>query len=83
MYTCFVSYSPSYSLFQPPPHSHWYLPSGQELINLPILWFCRRKKKNILKWRFSLFQIKVVTQGVSLWYFHEYMYCNPNSFISL
>jgi hypothetical protein len=25
---------------------------------------------------------KIATQGVSLWHFHLYMYCNPNWFIS-
>jgi hypothetical protein len=29
-----------------------------------------------------LFEIKVVTQEVSLFYFHVYMYCNPNWFLS-
>jgi hypothetical protein len=29
-----------------------------------------------------LFEVKVVTQGVSLWYFHVYMYYNPNWFVS-
>jgi hypothetical protein len=29
-----------------------------------------------------LFEIKIATQGVSLWYFHVCMYYNPNWFIS-
>jgi hypothetical protein len=39
-----------------------------------ILW---KKEK---KWHFCLF--KIVTQGVSLWYFHVYMDYNLNCFIS-
>jgi hypothetical protein len=52
----------------------------QDLFCTPVLWFCRKKKK---KWHFCLFEIKVATQGASLWYFHVYMYYNPNWFIYL
>jgi hypothetical protein len=31
-------------------------------------------------WHFCLF--KIAEQGVFLWYFHVYMYCNPTWFIS-
>jgi hypothetical protein len=39
--------------------------------------FIKRKKLT-----FFWFEIKVVTKGISLWYFHVYMYYNPNWFIS-
>jgi hypothetical protein len=54
----------------------------QDLFHPPVLWFCRRKKRKRKTWYFSLFEIKVTTQRVSLWYFHVYMYFNPNWFIS-
>jgi hypothetical protein len=40
----------------------------QDMFGLPVLWFCRRKKK----WHFYLLEIKVATLGISLWYFHVY-----------
>jgi hypothetical protein len=52
------------------------------LLCSPVLQFCRRKKIKQKTWHFSLFEIKVAIQGVSLWYFHVYMYYNPNCFIS-
>jgi hypothetical protein len=57
-------------------------PSGQDLFCPPVLRFCRREKIKWKTWNFSLFKIKVATQGVSLWQFHVHMYYNPNWFIS-
>jgi hypothetical protein len=54
----------------------------QNLFCPPVLWFCRRKRRKEKKWHFCLLEIKVATLGVSLWYFHVYMYYNPNWFIS-
>jgi hypothetical protein len=46
------------------------------LFCLPVLQFCRREKRKQNKtkkpWHFSLFEMKVATQGVFLWYFHVY-----------
>jgi hypothetical protein len=33
----------------------------------------KRERIRRKKWHFSLFEIKVATQGVSLWYFHVYI----------
>jgi hypothetical protein len=38
------------------------------------------KKRKREKWDFWLF--KIAMQGVSLWHFHVYMYCDPVWFIS-
>jgi hypothetical protein len=43
----------------------------------------KREKIKWKTWRFSLFEIKVAMQAVSLGYFHVYMYYNPNWFIKL
>jgi hypothetical protein len=46
------------------------LPHGQDLFWLPVLQFCRRENIKGKTWHFCLFEIKVATQGVLLWYFH-------------
>jgi hypothetical protein len=51
-------------------------PPRQDLFCLPVLRFCKRKKK----WHFCLSKISV--QGVSLWHFYVRMYYNLNWFIS-
>jgi hypothetical protein len=78
LYTVFAPYSPSYPVSPPPSPSHWYqCPLGQHLFRPLVFQFCKRKKRY-----FCLFEIKVATQGCSLWYFHVYMYYKPNWFIS-
>jgi hypothetical protein len=49
----------------------------EDLFHSPVLQFCKRKKKL----HFYLF--KIATQGVSLWYFHVYMYHSPSWFFSI
>jgi hypothetical protein len=75
VYTVFMSYSHSYTLSPHFPHSHWYQSTRQDLLCLSVLLFCKRKE-----WHFCLF--KIVTQGVSLWHSHEYIYYDANWFIS-
>jgi hypothetical protein len=71
LYTIFVPYSPSYLLSLPwplPPSPEYQPHPGQDLLCLPVLWFCRRKKKK--SDIFCLFEIKVVYTGnflVLLW----------------
>jgi hypothetical protein len=67
----YTQYSSSYPLSLSSPTSHWC----QHRPPQPALWFCRRnkikdKKKNR---HFCWFEIKIATQGVSLWYFHAYI----------
>jgi hypothetical protein len=46
-YIVFALYSPSYTLYPPPP-SHWYhLLPRQDLFLPPVLQFCKRKEKEI------------------------------------
>jgi hypothetical protein len=60
--------------------SHWYQPyPGQDLFCPPVLLFSKRKRK---KWHFCLCEMKIATQGISLWYFHVYIHYYPNCFIS-
>jgi hypothetical protein len=68
--TIFPPYSPPFPFPYKLPIPLVLFP-GQDLFYLPALCFW----KNI----FCLF--KVFIQGVSLWYFHVYMYYNPNWFI--
>jgi hypothetical protein len=72
---------PSYRLSPPPLPSYWYQPPPLDRIRSTLLFtdFVEEKQKTQ---HFCLFEIKVATQGVSLWYFHVYMYHNPNWFIS-
>jgi hypothetical protein len=61
-------------------------PHWQYLFHHPVLQFSRKKKEREKRkwktWHFSLFEVKVATWGISLWYFYMYMYYNPNWFIS-
>jgi hypothetical protein len=52
---------------------------GKDLFCPLVLQFCRRKKVKDKKknMTFCLFKINISTQGVSLWCFHSYVYCNP------
>jgi hypothetical protein len=60
--------------------SHWYQPyPRQDLFCPPVLLFSKRKRK---KWHFCLCEMKIATQGISLWYFHVYIHYYPNCFIS-
>jgi hypothetical protein len=67
VYIIFSPYSPSYPLF-------------------PLLFLLLTPTDTqpscylfLKMWYFYLFKIAI--QGVSLWPFHVYMYCNPNCFI--
>jgi hypothetical protein len=64
VYAVFSLYSPYHSLSSPPPPP--LLPSSPqtELFNPPV--------SNFIKEKNHIFVI--VTQGVSLWHFHKYMY---------
>jgi hypothetical protein len=68
------------------PSFHWCQPSplGRTCSILLFSDFVEEKREKIKRktWHFSLFEIKVATQGDSLWYFHVYMYYNPNWFVS-
>jgi hypothetical protein len=68
MYTVYMLYSPSHTLFPPPLSLNGYQSPRQDLFCPPVLWFALKKKK----WHFCFF--KLATQGISLWYFHAYMY---------
>jgi hypothetical protein len=67
VYTVFAPSSPSHALSPLLPLVP--LPSPQDLFHLLVLRFCKRKKMTI-----CLFKIAI--QGVSLLYFHVYMYYN-------
>jgi hypothetical protein len=77
---------PTYFLYHHPlPLVPAYPYPCEGLVHPPVLKFCRRKKiKDINKktTHFLLFEIKVFTKGISLWYFHVYMYYHPNWFVS-
>jgi hypothetical protein len=77
VYRIFPQYSSSYtlSLYVPPTHTHCYQPSRWNLFSLPVLRFCKKRKRR----HFYLF--KVALEGISLWHFHVYMYFNPNWFM--
>jgi hypothetical protein len=72
--------------FPKPSPSLWCQPSslGRACFALLFSDFVGEKREKIRwkSWHFSLFEIKVAIQGVSLWYFHIYVYYNPNWFIS-
>jgi hypothetical protein len=68
VYTVFATYSLSYIFSPLHPSSHWYQPSP------PDLWSCEKM---------TYFLFKIAIQGVSLSYFHVYMYYNPNWFFSI
>jgi hypothetical protein len=68
VYSFFSLYSPSYPFSRSPcSASHWCQPSTMGTIWLQLF---RRRKIKRKTWHFSLFEIKVATQGVCLWYFH-------------
>jgi hypothetical protein len=81
MYTVFAHYSLSYLLSLPPPPPTC-AKSGKDLFCSPVLQFCRREKMKRKTWHFCYFEIKIATQGVSLWYFHAYMCYTHNWFVS-
>jgi hypothetical protein len=86
LYTCvhiFALYSPSYSLSLTPPSpiSTNPAPPGRTCSAILYSNFVKEKRKQ-KTWHFSLFELKIATQGISLWYFHVYMYYNPNWLIS-
>jgi hypothetical protein len=70
-YIVFPLHSPSYTLSLYLPPSHWYQLPNRTYFT--FLFFIFRKS------HFCLFKIPI--QGVSLWYFHVYMYYNLNWFI--
>jgi hypothetical protein len=76
VYTFFAPYSPSYPLSLTPPPSHWSSPPrpppGRACSALLFSNFVGGKgeKTKWKKWHFSLFEIRIVTQRVSLRYFH-------------
>jgi hypothetical protein len=72
-YLCCIHSPMSFPHLLPP--STGTSPSGR---TCPTLLFSDFVKVN--KYHFCLF--KIVTQGFSLWYFHAYMYYNPNWFMS-
>jgi hypothetical protein len=75
MSTVFVPYSsssPFLHILSPPTGTK---SPRHNLFHTPVLPFCKRKE-----WHFCLFKIAI--QGVSLWHFCVYMYCNLNWFIS-
>jgi hypothetical protein len=77
-HTCAHSICTIFTLPYPFPTSspsHGATPR-QDLFHPPVLWFCKRKKKES---QFCLF--KITLQGVSLWHFHLYMHHNPNWFV--
>jgi hypothetical protein len=83
VYAFFALDLPSYP-FSPPPLPRAGAktsPPGQDLFYSSVLWFCRREKIKRKARHFCLFEIKVATQGVSLWYFHVNMFYNHNWFI--
>jgi hypothetical protein len=55
----------------PPPVVSTFLP-GKDFFHPPVLPLCSRgkRKDKKKKWHFSLFEIKLATQGVSFWCFH-------------
>jgi hypothetical protein len=55
-------------------------PWGRTCSALLLSDFVAEKRKN--SDIFCLFEIKVATQGVSLFYFHVYIYYNPSRFIA-
>jgi hypothetical protein len=86
MYTFFTPYPSSYPLSPSPPTSQWCqpFPLGKMYPTLLFSNFVeeKREKRKCKTWHFSLFEIKVATQGVALWYFYVYMHFKPNWFIS-
>jgi hypothetical protein len=64
-FPCYLSIFTGINNLHPPP-------LGQDLFCLFFSDFSEEKK-----WHFYLFEIKVATQGFSLWYFHVFMYYNP------
>jgi hypothetical protein len=42
VHVVFPSYSPSFTLSLYPSPTHWYKPSRQELLCLPVLHFCEK-----------------------------------------
>jgi hypothetical protein len=80
MYTHFLhSIHPSipFPCHLPPPTGTKH-PAGRTCSTLLFSDFVEER----IKWHFCLFVIKVAIQGISLWYFHVYVYYNPNWFIS-
>jgi hypothetical protein len=75
MFTHFLYRIHPPTLFSPTPWYHRVVDTlpPQDLFCPPVVWFCRIKKKRRKKWYFYLFEIRVATQGVSLWYFHVFM----------
>jgi hypothetical protein len=71
VYTVFALCSPFFTLSPHPPPSHWYQLPWQDLFSN----FVKEKK-----WHLCLF--KIVTQEVSLWHFHVYMYFKLNWFVA-
>jgi hypothetical protein len=84
MYTHFLHRIHSPIQFLPPSHplTGAKPPPEQDLFLTPVLWFGKGEKIKRKTCHFWLFEIKVATQGVSLWYFHVYMYCTPNWLMS-
>jgi hypothetical protein len=72
---------PSYPLTLSTPPSHWCqsTPLGRTYFAILFSDFVEEQRENIKRktLHFSLFEIKVATRGVSLWYFMYVCIINP------